>query len=202
MSKYAGIPAELEAPVQALIEAALAAQEQSRSKTTLEADNGRLKEQLAARDGELQKATEKVASLEADKVALTNQANEKEAALIVASKELETLREEKVEAELADKIEATWKKLAEAHGFDEKDAKLKAAKLDLVTKLAAGKESLTLEEHLELVKGGKPQPVEPRSGMRLVASAGGASAEVDRDQLKRAYPSFAASVEPGRRQFR
>lgn len=194
MGKFGGIPAEHDAAVQAAVDAALAAQEQSRSKSTLEADNTRLKEQLAAQEQTLGEQAAKITALEAEKVALTNQANEKTAALVTATAELATLREEKDAVEKAAAIEAGWKKIATEHGFSLTDEKIKAAKLPLLTKLA-NKEALTVDEYLELGRGGVRPGAADGSRMRLVvAGASGTPDAPDPDALKKTWPSLGKVV--------
>lgn len=209
MPKYNGIPAELEASVDAIVEALKA--EQTKALATMKADHEKAMADLkAAMDpGEpdaddnpkSKKNKETAAALEAEKqktVGLGNQV----AAL--------TAEKEKLQADLTDhatRLAEREKALSEIEGkakLAQTTAELKAdygltdeqlkeeKRAALVAKLAAGKEALTAAEFKQLISGGKVAAGKGQEPVPLFAGAGDGGARdttPDKDAIAKTFPA-------------
>lgn len=197
MPKYAGIPAELEASVEAAIAAALAQAEASRSKSTLETEASTLKQQVEAHAAALRAKDTEIEALKAEKVVLTTKVSEQTVELAAAqtrfteqAAELKVLHDAAEALELKAKSDEAWTKVKAQWGLDESQ---RAAKQPLIDKIVAGKEGLTVDEIFQLQAGGKGTKPAPAAAQVLRVVAGALDpnqTKADPETLRKNFPSL------------
>ena len=194
MPKYAGIPVELEASVEAAIVAAMTSAEVNRSKSTLETEVVSLKQQLdaaavasKAKHDEIEALKVAASALEKDKASLTTKVSEQTVELGTVRAELSTLQEAAATLTAKAKSDEVWTKVKAQYGLDESQ---RAAKQPLIDKIVAGKEGLNVDEILELSAGGKGQKATATAPMlRVVAGAADPNqVKADPDVVRKNFP--------------
>lgn len=194
MAKYAGIPEEQEAAVDAII-AALKAElktEQEKALASLKAEHAKAIEAAQTED-ELAKAVAAKAALEAEKAKTIELGNQ--VAALTASKEKLVADLTEREAKLAEvedkaKLAQTIAELKADYGLTDEQLK-EEKRAALVAKLAAGREVVTTAEFKQIISGGvvvapgKGQPPVP-----LFAAAGGPPDNTpDEKAIARTFPA-------------
>lgn len=210
MAKYTGIPAELEAAVDAIVasvtatlaaehQKAIAALEAQMKKRDDDSEMAKAQQAVEAAQAAQKEAEDKLEIAAKQQVELGNQV----AALTAAKDKLVadlSEREGKLaEIETAAKLAQTIAELKADYGLT--DEQLKDEKrAALAAKLAAGKEALTAAEFKQLISGGKVSAGKGQEPVPLFAGAGdgGRSTTPDEAAIARTFP---AAV-PGMRRVR
>lgn len=194
--KYQGIPAELESAVDAIV-AALKAELKTEHDKAIAELQAAMPEFLKKKDKEKAEA-EAAAKLETEKaeadkkvVELGNQVASLTAGLEGAKAELAAKTTQLAEIEIKTKLVETAASLKADYGLTDEQLK-EPKRAELMAKLAAAKEPLTVAEFKELISGGKVTAGKGKEPVPLFAGGGDPSQVApDKDAIARSFPAAA-----------